>query len=199
MSKDTSYCGVSWNDRERVFAADVSALKKQNAELLDQVVALTERIDELLEQLNKNNKNSRNGSKPPFSDGYSKPAPKSLKKPSGKKPGGQKGHKGSGMKNTRKPDEFVSHYPSACFNCPNRASCEMSVAERRYVEDIVIKTSIIEHQQMKCCCPKQGGMTILGEFPTHIRATKQYGSNLVAFASALSTVGMVSVDRIYPG
>lgn len=182
----------------------VSALTKQNAELLDQVTAanaqiaaLTERIDELLEQLDKNNKNSRNSSKPPSSDGYSKPAPKSLKKPSGKKPGGQKGHKGSGMKITRKPDEFVSHYPSACLNCPNRASCEMSVAERRYVEDIVIKTSIIEHQQMKCCCPKQGGKTILGEFPTHIRATKQYGSNLVAFASALSTVGMVSVDRIH--
>ena len=117
----------------------VSALTKQNAELLDQVTAanaqiaaLTERIDELLEQLDKNNKNSRNSSKPPSSDGYSKPAPKSLKKPSGKKPGGQKGHKGSGMKITRKPDEFVSHYPSACLNCPNRASCEMSVACRRY-------------------------------------------------------------------
>ena len=40
-------------------------------------------------------------------------------------------------------------------------------------------------------------MTILGEFPTNIRATKQYGANLVAFASALSTVGMVSVDRIH--
>ena len=101
----------------------VSALTKQNAELLDQVAAanaqidaLTERIDELLEQLDKKNKNSRNSSKPPSSDGYSKPAPKSLKKPSGKKPGGQKGHKGSGMKITRKPDEYVPHFPVACHN-----------------------------------------------------------------------------------
>ena len=69
----------------------VSALTKQNAELLDQVAAanaqiaaLTERIDELLEQQDKKNKNSRNSSKPPSSDGYSKPAPKSLKKPSGR-------------------------------------------------------------------------------------------------------------------
>lgn len=182
----------------------VAALTKQNAELLDQVAAanaqiaaLTERIDELLEQLDKKNKNSRNSSKPPSSDGYSKPAPKSLKKPSGKKPGGQKGHKGSGMKLTRKPDTFVPHFPVACHNCPNRGACEMKIAERRYEEDISIQTHVTAHLQMKCCCPRQGGKTLLGEFPGNIKATKQYGANLVAFASALSTVGMVSVDRIH--
>lgn len=189
----------------------VAALMKQNAELLAQVASaneqitaanaqiavLTERIEELLEQLDKKNKNSRNSSKPPSSDGYSKPAPKSLKKPSGKKPGGQKGHKGSGMKIPRKPDAFVPHFPVACLNCPNRALCEMKVAERRYEEDISIQTHVTAHLQMKCCCPRQGGKTLLGEFPDNIKATKQYGANLVAFASALSTVGMVSVDRIH--
>ena len=100
----------------------VSVLMKQNSELQAQITVLTERIDELLEQLDKKNKNSRNSSKPPSSDGYSKPAPKSLKKPSGKKPGGQKGHKGSGMKITRKPDAYVPHFPAACHNCPNRGA-----------------------------------------------------------------------------
>ena len=75
----------------------VSALMKQNSELQAQITVLTERINELLEQQDKKNKNSRNSSKPPSSDGYSKPAPKSLKKPSGKKPGGQKGHSGKNM------------------------------------------------------------------------------------------------------
>ena len=135
----------------------VAALTKQNAELQEQIAVLTERIDELLEQLDKKNKNSRNSSKPPSSDGYSKPAPKSLKKSSGKKPSGQKGHKGSGMKIIRKPDEYVPHFHAACLNCPNRAVCEMKVAEQRYEEDISIQTHVTAHLQMKCCCPRQGG------------------------------------------
>lgn len=154
----------------------VSALMKQNSKLQAQITVLTERIYELLEQQDKKNKNSRNSSKPPSSDGYSKPAPKSLKKPSGKKPGGQNGHKGSGMKLTRKPDEFVAHFPVACHNCPNRGVCEMKVAEHRYEEDISIQTHVTAHLQMKCCYPRQGGKTLLGEFPGNIKATKQYGA-----------------------
>ena len=47
------------------------------------IAQLNQIIQELKEQLNKNSKNS---SKPPSSDGLKKPAPKSLRKPSGKKP-----------------------------------------------------------------------------------------------------------------
>ena len=101
------------------------------------------------------------------------------------------------MKLTRKPDTFVPHFPVACHNWPKRGACEMKIAERRYEEDISIQTHVTAHLQMKCCCPRQGGKTLRGEFPDNIRATKQYRANLVAFASALSTVGMVSVDRIH--
>ena len=53
-------------------------LKKANA-----------RIAELEEQLHKN---SHNSSKPTSTDGYEKPSPKSQRKKSGKKAGGQNGH-----------------------------------------------------------------------------------------------------------
>ncbi|WP_054744050.1 DUF6444 domain-containing protein [Cellulosilyticum ruminicola] len=58
-------------------------------------------IAELKEKINKNNKNS---SKPPSSDGLSKPQPKSLRKSSDKKQGAQKGHKSSSFSITQEPN-----------------------------------------------------------------------------------------------
>ena len=56
------------------------ALSKTIAAQTQLVAQLNQTIQELKEQLNKNSKNS---SKPPSSDGFKKPAPKSLRKPSG--------------------------------------------------------------------------------------------------------------------
>ena len=42
-------------------------------------------------------------------DGYKKPAPKSLRKPSGKKVGGQNGHQGTHLAVITAPDETVKH------------------------------------------------------------------------------------------
>ena len=54
--------------------------------LTQQVSSLTAEVNTLKE---KPSKNSHNSSKPPSSDGYSKPAPKSLRQKTGKPSGGQ--------------------------------------------------------------------------------------------------------------
>ena len=188
--------------------ASLSMQSKQISEQAEQINALlyqnqqqAERIEELLqkiEDLTSKGKDSHNSSKPPSSDGYGKkPAPKSLKKPSGKKQGGQICHKGKSMKVTRDPDKVVPHYPVICANCPNQGKCENRVCESRYTIDIEVKTVITQHQQMECRCALLNGTPVQGQFPANVTATKQYGTNITALASVLSTVGMMSMDRIH--
>lgn len=178
-----------------LLAQQVAQIEQQAAQIRE----MTAKIDELLARIDElsHKKNSRNSSAPPSTDGYSKPAPKSQRKTTGAKSGGQKGHKGSSMKLMKEPDEIREHYPDACNGCPNRGLCHTRIAERRYESDIVVESRLVEHRQMVCCCPMRGNQTVSGAFPTHITGTKQYGNDLKAFAVALSTVGMMSYDRIH--
>ena len=71
------------------------------------MMTLAERIQNLEDQLAKN---SRNSGKPPSSDGYDQAAlrPKSLRKRSGRKSGGQPGHRGEMLKAVEKPGDCSS-------------------------------------------------------------------------------------------
>jgi hypothetical protein len=62
-------------------------------------------------------KNSRNSGKPPSSDGYDRPAPKSLRKRSRKKSGGQAGHIGYTLKAVEKPEHVEVHRVEQCSHC----------------------------------------------------------------------------------
>jgi transposase len=57
--------------------------------------------------------NSQNASKPPSSDGYSKPAPKSRRSRSGKQPGTP----GKNLPQVDDPDTIVPHAPDHCGHC----------------------------------------------------------------------------------
>ena len=182
-------------------AEQIKAQSRQIAVLLKQTQQQAERIEELLQKIDElrdKRKDSHNSSKPPSSDGYGKkPAPKSLKKPSEKKQGGQSGHKGNSLEISREPDEIVRHFPVMCRNCPNQGKCANRVCESRYVVDIEVKTVITQHQQIECNCALMNNRPVQGCFPTDVAATKQYGTNITALSSVLSTVGMMSMDRIH--
>lgn len=186
-------------DERRILLQIIESQAAQNAKLTEQVASLTAQVEELIRKLEEKNhrKTSKNSSAPLSSDGYAKPAPKSQRKSSGAKVGGQDGHKGNSMKLMKEPDEVREHYPVACAGCPNKGICHANVAERRYESEIVIESRLIEHRQIVCCCQMANNVAITGEFPQNITGTKQYGNNLKAFAVALSTVGMVGIERIH--
>jgi transposase len=170
-------------------AAEIETLKKQNADS-------DKRIKELENQLSKN---SNNSSKPPSSDGYAKPAPKSLRKKSGKKPGGQNGHSGSGFKLMKAPDEIINHIPGKCAECPQSEEClrNANVDDTRYEIDIIVKVKVIAHKVLSCNCPILNGTRLCGKFPNTIRSTMQYGNNIAALAVALNMDGMMGIDRTH--
>ncbi len=72
---------------------EIAALKAENAQQREQITALLERVRDLEARLAKD---SHNSGKPPSSDGLKRQLPRtrSLRRKSGKKPGGKLGHPG---------------------------------------------------------------------------------------------------------
>lgn len=184
----------------------VRNLMEQNAALITQVANLIATVDslqqtikELQEQINKNSKNS---SKPPSSDGLKKPPvnkDKSLRGKSGKKQGAQEGHNGVYLSVLAAPNEVKQHMHSDCMNCPYHDSCleKACVKETRHELDTDFTVNVVAHERILVNnCPMHGGKK-QGSFPTDIKATVQYGKNLQALVVALNTVGAVSVNRTH--
>ena len=89
---------------------EILALCASNPEVIAYIVSLESQIKELTEKLialeSRLNQNSRNSSRPPSTDFFvkEKPNPKSLRKKSGKKSGGQEGHPGTTLEMVNDPD-----------------------------------------------------------------------------------------------
>ena len=94
----------------RELAGALGALEETRSEL----AGARERIAELEARLRQS---PRNSSKPPSSEGLAKPAPRSLRKKSGRKPGGQDGHKGTTLAQVARPDREIRHEPGCCGRC----------------------------------------------------------------------------------
>ena len=179
----------------------VETLTAQNEALEQTVSSLNTTIEQLnatIKELEeKKNKNSRNSSKPPSSDGYKKPpTPKDLREKSDKKSGGQKGHEGTNLAQA-KTDHVIPCMPSKCAHCPHRDEClaKAQVVERRQVFDAVVKVEVTEYDKMRVTNCMLHGWTREGSFPKDIKAAVQYGGNLQSLVVSLNTVGAVSICR----
>ena len=162
------------------------------------VVTLEAAVSELKRRLGLN---SQNSSKPPSSDGYAKPKPKSRRERSGKKRGGQKGHEGSNMEVPHEPDEVLQHMPEKCQNCPHLKECQENknfvCSESRYVVDVEIRTKVTEHQTMSPThCPLKEQVDS-AQFPEDVKAHVQYGDSVTVLVGLLNTYGAISYERIH--
>src|SRR6478672_8446315 len=91
----------------------IAHLEAENQRLHEQNVALLARVQDLEARLAKD---SHTSSKPPSSDGIRRKT-KSLRQRSGKKPGGQLGHRGETLRLQATPDVVVEHRPPHCSHC----------------------------------------------------------------------------------
>ena len=168
--------------------AVIAALRADNA-------ALKARIAELERQLGLNSSNS---GKPPSSDGLKKPARvKSLRERSGKKPGGQQGHKGETLRQVTDPDNVVDHYPPSCATCGVGLDPETSVGHTaRQVFDLPEPQLVVtEHRVHDCLCTVCG-TTTRGRFPDGVNAPVQYGARIRSFVIYLLHYQLLPEDRL---
>lgn len=146
---------------------------------LEELARARERIAELEARLGQT---PRNSSKPPSSEGLDKPPPRprSLRKRSGRKPGGQDGHEGTTLAQVARPDREVRHEPACCGRCgAGLAGRPVTGVERRQVFDMPeVKITVIEHQLMEreCGC----GHRTKGAAPQGAEAPVQYGPRIAA-------------------
>lgn len=161
---------------------EIAALKAENAALHEQVRTLVARVQELEGRLAKD---SHNSSKPPSSDGLARAVrtPKSLRQKSGKRPGGQPGHRGRHLRLVATPDRVIAHRPLTCAACREPLSATAwSWVERRQVHELPpLRLQVTEHQIAHVRCPACETMT-RGEVPDGVPAPVQYGPHLHALA-----------------
>ncbi|HEX4394060.1 MAG TPA: IS66 family transposase [Mycobacterium sp.] len=176
---------------------ELAALVVQQAQV---IAELRERVDALeaenAELKRRLGMDSTNSSKPPSSDSpFTKPAPKSLRRKSGRKPGGQPGHPGSTLALIDAPDERMRHEPGPCTGCGASLTDAPEVGlERRQVFDLPpVTVRVTEHQLIarRCGC----GATTHGTAPEGVTAPTQYGARITAIILYLYVGQFLSKKR----
>ena len=163
--------------------------------LQERLVQLEQRVQELEAQLARNSSNS---GQPPSSDGLSKPSPKSLRAPSGRKPGGQPGHPGQTLQRVKNPDHIEVHRLEDCPQCGGRGLGREPAMdyESRQVFDLPERyLAVTEHRAQIKCCP-HCGQTVRAEFPDGVGAPVQYGLRFQSLMVYLNQQQLLPYERL---
>jgi transposase len=171
----------------------IRSLRQQVRDLERTVAEQAAVIQSLRDQLAKN---SRNSSKPPSSDGLKKPRTRSLRQKTGRRSGGQKGHKGHTLRMVERPDHVQVHEAPICPHCAtDLQSVEPCGYEKRQIFDVPpVRIEVTEHQaEIKVC--RKCGERVKGDFPADVTQPVQYGPRLKAQASYLNNYQLIPLAR----
>ena len=159
---------------------EIARLKAENASLTERIAQLEAEVDRLRKQLSND---SNNSSSPPSGD--IKPnAPNTYngRTKTGKKSGGQKGHKGKHLSRAVIEKKIASGQMK--HKIVNHGRAQGGYVSK-YVVDISLETVATEHRFY-------GNVGI----PMEFRPDAQYGSDLKAFVATLAGQGLVASNRI---
>jgi transposase len=177
---------------------EIASLKAENARQREQIAALLERVQELEARLANASKDSHNSGKPPSSDPLGRKRPRSQRRKSGKKPGGQLGHRGETLRLVATPDEVIEYRPARCTGCQMALDEQAPVVlyERRQVRDLpVVRLLVQEHRALHVRCPRCAQVSV-GQFPAEASSRAQYGPGLRALGVYLLEQQLIPYARV---
>jgi transposase len=173
--------------------AELEAIVAQQRE---QIALLLARVRDLEARLTKD---SHNSGRPPSSDGLAKPErTKSLRRRSGKKPGGQLGHHGETLPLVATPDEVVEQRPATCVQCqaPLDGAALVVGCDRRQIHELPpLRLVVREARALRVRCPACEQVSV-GAFPPEASSRAQYGPRLRALAVYLVEQQLVPYARV---
>jgi len=182
--------------REALLQLDKETLVEIILKQQEQILMLTMRVDELESRINKN---SRNSSKPPSTDGLAKPPckPKSLRKKGKRKSGGQPKHKPHRLEPVEQPDHTIDLPVTTCDCLAGIDVTQIPVLgyERRQVFELPEpKIKVTEYRAEIKCCPSCG-KRIKADFPEGVNAHAQYGPRFLALLVYLNQQMLLPAQR----
>ncbi|MFY1653374.1 IS66 family transposase [Solwaraspora sp. WMMB762] len=163
-----------------------------NAGLAARLEQALTRIAELEARLKQSSSNS---SKPPSSDGLAKPAPKSLRGRSGRRPGRPAGGEGTTLSQVADPDVVVRHVPDICGGCGDGLTdpAEVTVTRRQVFDIPQPRVVVTEHQIVTVACPC--GHHTTAATPAGSTAPAVYGPRIAAIGVYLLHGQFLSIGR----
>ncbi len=180
---------------ERIVQLEQQVMQRDErlAQMQEQLSVLSEQVQTLQAQLKKDSHNSH---LPPSSDRFVR-RPKSLRKRSGKKAGGQEGHPATTLRLSETPDEVIVHAVEVCAQCQHDLRAVASpLTERRQVIEVPPKrVVVIEHQAQRKWCPVCQHVTE-ASFPDEVKAPVQYGARIGAIAVYLQQAQLLPYERV---